>query len=84
MVAPKRGLSAGVYEKVNMMATKHMAPADILKALRDDETVEEHLIPKASQISSRKRSMKSDTSDSSFYRLETFHDFIKHVEFIMH
>ena len=80
MVAPKRGLSAGVYKKVNVMASKHMNPADILKALKDDEEVEDHMMPSASQISSRKKNIKNDTSEDSFYRLQTFHDLQKYLE----
>jgi len=80
MVPLKRGLSAAVFNKVNMMSNKHMIPADIIKALRDDEDVEKHLIPKSSQISSRNRSIKSDTSDSSFYRLQTFNALSEHLE----
>lgn len=69
-----------VYNKVNEMATKHMTPADMIQALQDDDAIDNHMIPKSSQISSRKRSLKNDTSDGSYYRLQTFFEMTKHLE----
>lgn len=74
MVPPKRGLAAGVLKKVNAMAKKQMAPSDILEALERDPHIAVNMLPNTSQISSRKRGIKSDTSEDSDYRLVTFND----------